>query len=242
VTSHVASSTGAEWRVRVGADEATAAIFEPAAAQPLGVLFVCAHGAGGHMNDRGMLASTEHLRQRGFDVVRFNFLYRENGASRPDPMPRLEQCIVAVASRARQEIGVGTLVLGGRSMGGRAASMLVAAGEFACDGLLLLAYPLHPAGQPEKLRDTHLARIKVPVLCLNGTRDALCQRDLMERAVGRLDGWTMHWLEGADHGFHVLKRSGRSDGEVLSEIAEVSRAWAARLRRGTRGPRGAHSA
>ena len=168
----------------------TSAIFEPATAQPLGILFVYAHGAGGHMNDRGMLASTEHLRRRGFDVVRFNFLYRENGTSRPDPMPRLEQCIVAVASRARQEIGAGTLVLGGRSMGGRAASMLVAAGEFACDGLLLLAYPLHPAGRPEKLRDAHLARIKVPVLCLNGTRDALCQRDLMERAVGharRLD-------------------------------------------------------
>ena len=227
MTSHVSVSSAAEWRVKVGADESTSAILEPALAQPLGVLFVCAHGAGGHMNDRGMLASTGHLRQRGFDVVRFNFLYRENGASRPDPMPRLEQCIVAVASHARQEIGAGTLVLGGRSMGGRAASMLVAAEAFACDGLLLLAYPLHPAGQPEKLRDAHLARVKVPVLCLNGTRDALCQPELMERAIGHLDGWTMHWLEGADHGFHVLKRSGRSDGEVLGEMAEVSRAWAA---------------
>jgi predicted alpha/beta-hydrolase family hydrolase len=146
-------------------------------------------------------------------------------------MAALERCIVAVASRAQQEIGARTLVLGGRSMGGRAASMLVAAGEFACDGLLLLAYPLHPAGQPEKLRDAHLARIEVPVLCLNGTRDALCQRELMERAIGHLDGWTMHWLEGADHGFHVLKRSGRSDDEVLSELAEVSRAWALGLPR-----------
>ena len=233
MTSTVGSTTRAEWRVSVGADEATSAIFEPATAQPLGVLFVCAHGAGGHMNDRGMLASTARLRERGFDVVRFNFLYREHGTSRPDPMPGLEQCIVAVASHARRERGAGTLVLGGRSMGGRAASMLVAAGEFACDGLLLLAYPLHPAGQPEKPRDAHLARIEVPVLCLNGTRDALCQRELMERAVDHLGGWTMHWLEGADHGFHVLKRSGRSDDEVLSEIAEVSRAWAARLRRGT---------
>jgi len=231
MTSIVGSTTRAEWRVRVGADEATSAIFEPATAQPLGVLFVCAHGAGGHMNDRGMLASTEHLRGRGFDVVRFNFLYRENGTSRPDPMPRLEQCIVAVASHARQEIGTGTLVLGGRSMGGRAASMLVAAGEFACDGLLLLAYPLHPAGQPEKLRAAHLARIKVPVLCLNGTRDALCQSDLMKRTVVRLEGWTMHWLEGADHGFHVLKRSARSDDDVLGELAEVSRAWALALPR-----------
>jgi len=129
------------------------------------------------------------------------------------------------------EIGPQTFILGGRSMGGRAASML-AAEEFPCDGLLLLAYPLHPAGKPEELRDAHLARIKVPVLCLNGTRDALCRRDLMEGVGARLTAsWTMHWLEGADHSFHVLKSSGRTDGEVLSEIAETCAAWASGLRR-----------
>jgi predicted alpha/beta-hydrolase family hydrolase len=108
--------------------------------------------------------------------------------------------------------------------------MLVADG-FACDGLLLLAYPLHPAGRPEKLRDAHLAKIAVPTLCLNGTRDALCRRDLMDKVVDRLTGpWTMHWLEGADHSFHVLKRSGRTDGDVLSEVADASSGWAAGLR------------
>jgi hypothetical protein len=113
-------------------------------------------------------------------------------------------------------------------MGGRAASMLVADG-FACDGLLLLAYPLHPAGQPEKLRTAHLARIAVPVLCFNGTRDTLCRRDLMAQAIGPLSQtWTMHWLEGADHSFHVLKSSGRSDADVLAEVADASRAWVAR--------------
>jgi predicted alpha/beta-hydrolase family hydrolase len=229
-------STSAAWQVKVGTDEETSAIFEPALASPTGALFVCAHGAGGHMADRGMLALTEQLRRRGFHVVRFNFLYRQKGASRPDPMPRLKECIVAVGSHARQEIGAETLILGGRSMGGRAASML-AADQFPCDALLLLAYPLHPAGQPEKLRDAHLARIEVPVLCLNGTRDALCRRDLMERAVGRLTRWTMHWLEGADHGFHVLKSSGRSDSDVLNEIADASSAWASGLRQRTRGSR-----
>ena len=119
-------------------------------------------------------------------------------------------------------------------MGGRAASMLAADG-FPCDGLLLLAYPLHPAGQPEKLRDAHLTQIGVHVLCLNGTRDTLCRRDLMERVLSGLSGaWTMHWLEAADHAFHVLKTSGRSDSDVLSEIGDVSSAWESALLRRTR--------
>ena len=213
-------SAPTSWRVRVGEEE-TSAIFEPALASAGGGLFVFAHGAGGHMADRGMLGVTEALRGRGFDVVRFNFLYTEKGAGRPDPMPRLKECIAAVAAHARREIAPQTLLLGGRSMGGRAASMLAADG-FSCDGVLLLAYPLHPAGKPEELRDAHLAKIKVPVLCLNGTRDALCRRDLMERVVDRLtDRWTMHWLEGADHSFHVLKNSGKTDEDVLGEIAEA---------------------
>ena len=182
------------------------------------------------MSDRGMLAVTEHLRRRGFHVVRFNFVYREKGANHPDAMPLLKETIAAVASHAREQIAAENLILGGRSMGGRAASMLVA-DQFPCDGLLLLAYPLHPAGQPDKLRDAHLAKIRVPVLCLNGTRDALCRRDLMERVVDRHTGqWTMHWLEGADHSFHVLKSSGRADSDVLHEIADVSSAWVSGFR------------
>jgi uncharacterized protein len=219
-----------EWRVKVGTEQTTA-VLELALTPAKGVLFVCAHGAGGHMADRGMLALAELFRREGMDVVRFNFLYREAGAARPDAMPRLKECISAVALHAREEVRPELLILGGRSMGGRAASMLAADG-FACDGLLLLAYPLHPAGQPEKLRDAHLAQIKIPVLCLNGTRDSLCRRDLMEGVLKGLSGaWTMHWLEGADHGFHVLKTSGRSDADVLQEIGEVSRTWESALLR-----------
>lgn len=223
-------SAQAAWRVKVGAEE-TSAVFEPALASAGGGLFIFAHGAGGHMGDRGVLGVTEALRRRGFDVVRFNFLYKEKGSGRPDPMPRLKECVAAVATHARREIRPQTLLLGGRSMGGRAASMLAADG-FSCDGVLLLAYPLHPAGKPEELRDAHLAKIKVPVLCLNGTRDALCRRDLMEGVVHRLTSrWTMHWLEAADHSFHVLKNSGRSDEDVLGEIAETCAAWASGLGR-----------
>ena len=217
-----------EWRISVDGDE-IAAIYEPATtASPLGV-FVCAHGAGGHMNDRAMLAVTEALRGRGLATVRFNFPYRQKGSSRPDAMPRLERTVAEVVAHTRREIHPELLVVGGRSMGGRAASMLAAKG-LACDGLLLLAYPLHPAGSPEKLRDAHLGAIEVPVLCFSGTRDALCRRDLMEKALDGLHGrWTMHWLEGADHGFHVLKSSGTTDAGVLTEVADVTQRWVAGL-------------
>ena len=217
-----------DWRVAVGGDE-TSAIFEPATSGEQGIVFVCAHGAGGNMNDRGIVQTASTLRSRGLGVVRFNFLYREKKSGRPDPMPRLKECITAVVSRVRDEIEPTTLIIGGRSMGGRAASMLAADG-FACDGLLLLAYPLHPPGKPDQLRDAHLPAIKVPVICFNGTRDPFCTPALMEEVLKRVKTeWEMHWVEGADHSFHVLKSSGRTDAEVLDGIGNAIEQWVSRL-------------
>ena len=173
-------------------------------------IFVCAHGAGGHKDDRGMLALANALAPH-MDVVRFNFPYREKGAKIPDRMPVLKESIASAVEKVR---GKNKLLIGGRSMGGRAASMLAADG-FPCDGLLLFAYPLHPAGKPEKLRDAHLAQIGVPVLCINGTRDELCRRDLMEKALEKLS-WRMHWLEGATHSFRARD---------YPEIAAVTAEW-----------------
>lgn len=219
--------SAADWKVAVGPDE-TSATFEPAQAAGDAV-FVCAHGAGGNMADRGMLATAGAMRAHGIGVVRFNFLYKEKKSGRPDPMPLLMETTAAVVARVRAERSPRRLVIGGRSMGGRAASMLAADG-FSADGLLLLAYPLHPAGQPAKLRDAHLPRIRMPVLCFSGTRDALCTRELMERALGTVTApWDMRWIEGADHSFHVLKSSGRSDGDVMAEIGSASAGWIARL-------------
>ena len=191
-------------------------------------VFVCAHGAGGHKADRSMIRAAQTLEAAGFSVIRFNFPYRERGSGRPDPMPTLKAAVAEAAERARRELAPRKLIIGGRSMGGRAASMLAADG-FQCDGLLLLAYPLHPAGQPHKLRDAHLPQIRVPVLCFNGTRDALCARELMEPIVSRLTNWQMHWLDKADHSFHVLKSSGRTDPEVMDEVGAVARGWRTRL-------------
>ena len=177
-------------------------------------LFVAGHGAGSHMEHRSMLQLAKVLRARGFDVVRFNFLYREKGSRVPDRMPKLQACFTAVVEKYRP--AGKKLVIGGRSMGGRVASMLAAEG-LQCDGVLLLAYPLHPAGQIEKLRVEHLPRIKVPVLCINGTRDALCDRDIMERSIAGLR-WDMRWLEGKDHSFPVTDEVGELAGRWLEKL------------------------
>jgi predicted alpha/beta-hydrolase family hydrolase len=215
--------TELSWKVPVG-DETTSAVYRGGGGNN-GIVFVAAHGAGGRLNDKSMLALAKEMESRKVDMVRFNFLYREKGSGRPDQMPRLEKCFEAVIARAREELNPRVLIIGGRSMGGRAASML-AARDFPCDGLLLLAYPLHPPGQPEKLRDAHLPDIKIPVLCFSGTRDPFITPDLMTKVLERVKTkWEMHWLEGADHSFHVLKSSGRSDADVLSEVGETASRW-----------------
>ncbi len=190
------------------------------AAQESAAVFVAAHGAGSHRDHRSMVELSSVLRDEGFDVVRFNFQYRERGARAPDRMPTLQACFRAVADQVRKELGHKKLVIGGRSMGGRVASMLAAEG-FACDGLLLFAYPLHPAGRPERLRADHLPDIRVPVLCVNGTRDALCTRELMDTAIAGL-GWQMHWLEGKDHSFRVTAQVGAVAGDWLARISRAA--------------------
>jgi predicted alpha/beta-hydrolase family hydrolase len=217
-----------EWKIPVGG-ETTSGAFDPAETPDHGIVFVCAHGAGGNMNDRGILQTANVMRKRGLGVVRFNFLYKEKKSGRPDPMPRLKECITAVVSRVREELRPQILIIGGRSMGGRAASML-AAENFECDGLLLLAYPLHPPGRPEMLRDAHLPAIKVPVICFSGTRDPFCTPKLMNEVLERVHTqWDMHWVEGADHSFHVLKSSGKTDAEVLDAIGDATKAWMVKI-------------
>ena len=210
------------WKVRVEDKGGVSVLRERSTSGETLATFIAAHGAGGNMHDRGMQAVAKEMRARGLDVVRFNFPYSEKKSGRPDPMPVLRACIEAVMSDVEH---TGTLIIGGRSMGGRAASML-AADQIQCDGLLLLAYPLHPAGKPDQLRDAHLPRISVPTVCFNGTRDPLCRPDLMEAVLPRLgSNFQMHWLEGADHSFHVLKSSGRTDAEVLTEVGTVTAQW-----------------
>jgi predicted alpha/beta-hydrolase family hydrolase len=213
----------AEWRVGIeGAD--VSAVLDPCD-DPDAPVFVCAHGAGGNLADRGVVTTAAVMRQHGLHTVRYNFAYRERKSARPDPMPKLTACVAAVVEHVRRELQPRRLIIGGRSMGGRASSVLASQG-FACDGLLLLAYPLHPPGRPEQLRSAHLPDITVPVLCLNGTRDDFCTRGLMEDVLKTVrPTWRMHWIDGADHSFHVLKSSGRNDAAVMEEIGATTADW-----------------
>ena len=214
-----------DWKVAVDGTEVTA-VFD-ASAVPDAPVFVCAHGAGGNLADRGVVRTAEVLREHSISTVRFNFVYREKKSSRPDQMPKLTACTSAVVDRVRAELNPKRLIIGGRSMGGRAASMLAAEG-FECDGLLLLAYPLHPPGRPQQLRSAHLPAIRVPTLCINGTRDDFCTPSLMEEVLTTVQPtFRMHWIQGADHSFHVLKSSGRNDADVMQEIGSVAGGWSA---------------
>lgn len=217
--------TKTEWMIPVGTDEVSAVYEDPTTPGARKIVFVCAHGAGGNKMDRGVLATANALRAVGFGVLRYNFPYTEKKSGRPDPMPKLKATVAAVAEHARRELRPDVLIIGGRSMGGRASSMLAAEG-FAADGLLLLAYPLHPAGKPDQLRDAHLPSIAMPTLCISGTRDALCTPSIMKDVLQRLGpNFRMQWEEGADHSFHVLKSSGRGDAEVMRSIAAGASHW-----------------
>ena len=200
------------------------------AAGPLAGILLLAHGAGARRDHPSMLTLAASLSEHGFRSFLFNFPYTEAGRRRPDPAPTLIQTWIDVlvwARRSPDAAGV-PLLAGGRSMGGRMASLAAARhpDSFDPSGLVFFAYPLHPSGRTGKLRDAHLPGVRAPMLFLSGTRDTLAKVELMDAVTRRLGGRTrLKWIEGADHGYHVLKRSGRTDEDVREEAAGTLRAW-----------------
>lgn len=177
---------------------------------------VLGHGASYGMNARFLIDVADALAARGIAVVRFNFPYAEAGRRIPDPQPRLEACFRAVASAVSAEVP--GLFLGGKSMGGRIASHIVADG-FPARGLVFFGYPLHPPGKPERLRDAHLKRISAPMLFLQGTRDSFATPELLQRTVASLDTAKLVKIEGGDHSFKV---PGRAPADVLAELVDAA--------------------
>jgi uncharacterized protein len=190
--------------------------------------FVFAHGAGAGMTHPFMEKAAAGLGERGVATLRYQFPYMEKGSKRPDP-PSLAHATVraAVAEAARCAPGL-PLIAGGKSFGGRMTSQAQAIAPLAgVHGLAFFGFPLHPAGRPSNDRAKHLADVHVPMLFLQGTRDTLAELTLLEPVVKRLSALaTLHPVKDADHSFHVLKRSGRNDDEVMNEILDAFAAWA----------------
>jgi predicted alpha/beta-hydrolase family hydrolase len=186
---------------------------------------VFGHGAGGNRRNPMLVALADALAGSGRAAVLYNFPYAEKGLRRPDPPAALEATTRAAAALALESTGARRIVHGGRSMGGRIASQVVAGGERA-NGLVFLAYPLHPPGQFEKRREAHLPGIEAPMLFVQGTRDAFAREDLLLVLMDRLGRKAeLHRVAEADHSFGVLKRSGRTPEDVLAEIRDALLAW-----------------
>jgi predicted alpha/beta-hydrolase family hydrolase len=192
---------------------------------------ILAHGAGSNQAWPVLRALATGLAARNHPVLTFNFAYAQAGRRRPDPTPRLVAAWRDVITRVRDRLGEERpLVIGGRSMGGRIASLLAAQGA-PCAGLLLLGYPLHPAGRPEQLRTAHWPDLHVPILFVQGDRDALCRPEVLARERMRYLRHVhsdLHVVVGGDHSFTVR---GRSQEAVVSEIVSVATAWLAPLHR-----------
>ncbi len=191
------------------------------------VLLVLAHGAGAGMRHAFLEALAAALGARGVATFRWQFPYMEHGSKRPDPQPLLLASVRSAVAKGRELADGLPLFAGGKSMGGRMTSLAASREPLpGVRGLVFFGFPLHPAGKPSLERAEHLAQVRLPMLFLQGTRDTLADLALLEPVVRPLgDGATLHVLEGADHSFHVLKRSGRTDAEVLEALADAASSW-----------------
>jgi predicted alpha/beta-hydrolase family hydrolase len=191
-----------------------------------GTVVLLAHGAGGHRDHPHLLDLAALLKGLGLTVARYNFPYREKGGKAPpDKLPVLMETVRAAAAAVREALKPKRLILAGHSMGGRASSWVASEGE-PCDGLLLFSYPWHPPGQSDKPRTEPLDAIKIPVLAFTGSRDTFCDREALAPVLRKLaKKWSLHFLEGADHGLAVAKKSGRTREEVFAEMDQALRSW-----------------
>jgi predicted alpha/beta-hydrolase family hydrolase len=185
-----------------------------------GPILGLAHGAGNDMNALLLAGFAGGLAAAGVSCLRFNFLYKEQGRRAPDREPVLREAWTAAVEEAERH---GDPVwAGGKSMGGRIASLMVADGNLAVGGLIFVGYPLHAPGRTDRIRDAHLAEVKVPMLFLQGTADRLARWDLLEGVVHRLrDRAVLHRVEGGDHSFRVrgTPKDDEGTGTALGEVA-----------------------
>ena len=227
-----------ELSVRVNDKESVTALLYPAAKKiRAGLTALLGHGAGANQLSGFMRMFAKGLAERGLDVMTFNFIYMEQGRSVPDQKPKLESCFRAVIESIskHRKLKNNRLVVGGKSMGGRIASQVVAAREdqpLAIDvsGLVFLGYPLHPPGQTLKLRVEHLEHIKKPMLFVQGTRDALGTPDEIQPFVKNLrPPAQIYSIEGGDHSFKAPKKFGLPQEQIYEHALDEIARWTAAI-------------
>lgn len=205
------------------------------ASPTLSATLILAHGAGAPQTHPFMTAFARGLSNRGLHVVTFNFPYMERGRRVPDPGARLEACYrdVIAAVRARRPDTGHRLFVGGKSMGGRIASQVVArdtggGASLGVDGLILLGYPLHPPGRPDKLRDAHLPSIAVPMLFVQGSRDAFGTPDELRPVLAECAAAELVVVDGGDHSFRVRRKHVPAEAEIHATVQDTIVAWCGR--------------
>lgn len=217
-------------RLTIEIDEArtTALAYRAGDDRRLHATLVLAHGAGAGQASRFMVGFAAGLASRGLDVLTFNFLYTEQGRRTPDRAEALEACYRAAIEAARRyaPFGGNALFVGGKSMGGRIASHIAASDATEIRGLVLLGYPLHPPGKRHQLRVAHLAKIRVPMLFVQGARDPFGTPDeLRPHVEGLAAPVTVHGVEHGDHSLAPPKSGPLSADQVYSQLQDTIAAW-----------------
>jgi uncharacterized protein len=214
-------------RVEVAPDrEVTALVYPAGNRDQISVTLILGHGAGAGQNSDFMVRFATGLAARGSTTVTFNFLYTEERRRVPDPNAALEVCFRGVLEAVRhEEPGRGPLVIGGKSLGGRIASQIAAAGAHV-EGFVFLGYPLHPPGRADELRAKHLPSIKVPMLFVQGSRDAFGTPDELREIIQTLKAPAeLCVVEGGDHSFKVLKRAGIAQEDAYKSALDRIALW-----------------
>ena len=216
-------------------DSVTALLYSAAAKSRLKATILLGHGAGANQSSSFMKLFASGLALRGLDAMTFNFVYTELGKGAPDPKAKLESCFRTVINAAltNKKLKGNRLFIGGKSMGGRIASQVAAdACEKAeplaqqIDGLVFLGYPLHPPGNPAKLRVEHLPQIKMPMLFVQGTRDSLGTSEELKPFIKKLRlPATLYAIEGGDHSFKAPKKFGKTQDEIYEAAMDEILTW-----------------
>jgi len=194
------------------------------------LLYVLAHGAGAGMRHHFLAQAADVFAARGIATYRYEFPYMQAGKSRPDSPGVAEAAVRAAVVAAAHRAPELPLIAGGKSFGGRMTSQAQVREPLpGVRGLVFLGFPLHPPGRPGTSRAEHLASVDVPMLFLQGTRDEFAQLDLLQEVVRKLgDRATLHLVEEGDHSFKVPKRTGKTEGDVMNELAATVSEWTAR--------------